>query len=210
MLAVSPDGTHAFVTNIGSGTTTAFEIAAGRKLGDIATGQGSEALALTPNGRDLWVAARAAGEIAVVDTGTLAVTARLPLPGIPIRIAITPDGATALVTSAGSSELVAYDVATRTVRSRVKVDPPLAPGADQRPFARLAPGSALPVGLLVSGDGRSAYVAATMADRVVQYELPALAPVRSIEVGGEPDGLASTAVLPAAPCHACESSTPLN
>ena len=210
MVAVSADGAHAYVTNIGSGSTTVLDLGQGRKLGDVATGAGSEALAVTPDGSELWVAARADGQIAIVDTTSLEVEARLPLPGIPIRIAITPDGATALVTCAGSSELVAYDVATRAVRGRVKVDPPLAPGADQRPFARLAPGSALPVGLLVSRDGQSAYVAATMADRVVQYALPALARVRSIEVGGEPDGLASTTVLQAKPCRGCESSTPPN
>jgi DNA-binding beta-propeller fold protein YncE len=210
MVAVSADASRAYVTNIGSGTTTAVDLDMGKKLGDVATGGGSEALALTPDGRELWVAARADGEIAVVDTAKLAIVARLPLPGTPIRIAITPDGATALVTCAGSSELVAYDVAARSVRGRVKVDVPLAPGADQRPFARLAPGSALPVGLLVARDGRTAYVAATMADRVVQYELPALVPVRSIEVGGEPDGLAATTVLQSAPCHACESAAPTN
>lgn len=203
MVAVSADAARAYVTNIGSGTTTALDLVAGRKLGDIATGAGSEALAVTPNGRELWVAARAAGEIAVVDTATLAILARLPLAGIPIRIAITPDGATALVTCAGSSELVAYDVATRAVRARVKVDVPLAPDAAERPFARLAPGSALPVGLLVARDGHSAFVAATMGDRVVQYDVSTLAPLRTIEVGGEPDGLASTAVLQVAPCHAC-------
>ena len=210
MVAVSADATRAYVTNIGSGTTTALDLVAGRKLGDIATGPGSEALAVTPNGRYLWVAARAAGEIAVVDTATLAILARLPLPGIPIRIAMTPDGATALVTCAGSSELVAYDVATRTVRARVTVDVPLAPDAAARPFARLAPGSALPVGLLVARDGRSAFVAATMGDRVVQYDVSTLAPSRIIEVGGEPDGRGSTAVLPAAPSHASEASTTPN
>ena len=210
MVAVSADATRAYVANIGSGTTTALDLVAGRKLGDIATGAGSEALAVTPNGRDLWVAARAAGEIAIVDTATLAILARLPLPGIPIRIAMTPDGATALVTCAGSSELVAYDVATRTVRARVKVGVPLAPDAAERPFARLAPGSALPVGLLVARDGRSAFVAATMGDRVVQYDVSTLAPSRVIEVGGEPDGLGSTEVLQAAPCHACEASTTPN
>jgi YVTN family beta-propeller protein len=203
MIAVSRDGTRAYVTNIGSGTTTAIDLVADRKLGDVATGGGSEALALTPDGRELWVAARADGQIAIVDTATLAVTARLPLPGIPIRIAITPDGTTALVTCAGTSELVAYDLASRRERVRRKVDVPLAPGAEQRPFARLAPGSALPVGLLVSRDGRNAYVAATMGDRVVQYDAATLAPVRTIEVGGEPDGLAATTVMPRAVCHAC-------
>ena len=87
---------------------------------------------------------------------------------------------------------------------------PLTPGAEQRPFARLAPGSVLPVGLLVSRDGRSAFVAATMGDRVVQYDVSTLAPLRTIEVDGEPDGLGSTSVLQHAPCHACTPSPATN
>jgi YVTN family beta-propeller protein len=176
---------------------------AGRKRGDVATGGGSEALALTADGRELWVAARAEGHVAIVDTGSLTVTATLPVRGIPIRIAITPDGGTALVTCAGTSELVAFDIASRRERGRRKVDVPMAPGASERPFARLAPGSVLPVGLLVSRDGRNAYVAATMGDRVVEYDVSTLEPRRSIEVGGEPDGLGSTEVMPRAPCHGC-------
>jgi DNA-binding beta-propeller fold protein YncE len=203
MVAVSGDARRAYVTNIGAGTATALDLTAGRKLGDVATGAGSEALAVTPDGTELWVAARADGQVAIVDTGSLAVSARLPLPGIPIRIAMTPDGRTALVTCAGSSEVVAFDVASRTERGRRKVDVPPAPGAGQRPFARLAPSSVLPVGLLVSRDGRTAFVAATMGDRVVQYDIASLTPLRTIQVGGEPDGLGSTTVLQGAPCHAC-------
>jgi len=203
MVAVSRDGTRAYVTSIGSGTTTSIDLAAGRSLGDVATGGGSEALALTPDGRELWVAARADGHVAVVDTATLEVKARLPLPGMPIRIAITPDGSTALVTCAGAGELVAYDVSSRRERARRLVEVPLAPGAEDRPFARLAPGSVLPVGLLVARDGRSAYVAATMGDQVVQYDTTTLEFRRRIEVGGEPDGLGSTPVMPRAPCHGC-------
>ena len=103
MVTVSGDGSRAYVTNIGSGSATAIDLVAGRKLGDVATGGGSEALALTPDGRELWVAARADGQLAIVDTASLAVVERLPLPGVPIRIAMTPDGRTALVTLAGSA-----------------------------------------------------------------------------------------------------------
>ncbi len=204
MVVVDAGGQRAYVTNIGSGTTTALDLAAGRKLGDLATGAGSEALALTPDGRELWVAARAGGELAIVNTDKLAVTARLPLPGIPIRIAITPDGRTALVTCAGTAEIVAFDVATRIERVRRQVDAPRTPGADQRPLAKLAPDSVLPIGLLVSGDGASAFVAATMGDVVVQFATESLEPQRTIDVGGEPDGLGVTSVLPKAPCHACQ------
>lgn len=203
MVAVSADARRAYVTNIGSGTTTALDLESGRKLADVPTGAGSEALAVTPDGRELWVAARAEGHLAIVDTASLEVTARLPLPGIPIRIALTPDGRTALVTCAGSSELVEFDVATRRETRRRKVDVPLAPGAEERPFASIASGSVLPVGLLVSADGRTAYVAATMGDRVVRYDTATLEPLQVIEVGGEPDGLAATPVMPSKPCPAC-------
>lgn len=210
MVAVTADGQRAYTTNIGSGTTTAVDLVAGRKLADIATGAGSEALALAPHGRELWVAARAAGVVAVVDTASLQVVARIPVEGIPIRLAFTPDGRTALVTCAGAGRLVAVDAATRKVRQELTVDVPLAPGAAARPFAQLAPGSVLPIGLHVGRHG-TVYVAATMGDVVVQYESATLAPVRSIAVGGEPDGLATTPVMPAARCHACapnaESST---
>jgi DNA-binding beta-propeller fold protein YncE len=208
MVAVSGDGSRAYVTNIGSGSATAIDLVAGRKLGDTATGSGSEALALTPDGRELWVAARADGQLAIVDTASLAVVERLPLQGVPIRLAITPDGRTAFVTCAGSAELVAFDVASRQERGRRKVDVPLAAGADQRPFARLAPGSTLPVGLLIARDGRSTYVASTMGDRVEQYDVTTLAPLRSIPVAGEPDGLAATHFVPRAACHACTAEPP--
>jgi DNA-binding beta-propeller fold protein YncE len=204
MVVVSADARRAYVTNIGSGTTTAIDLVEGRKLGDVATGAGSEALALTPDGQELWVAARADGAIAIVDTSTLDVKARLPLPGVPIRIAMTPDGRTGLITCAGTGELVTFDARTLRELGRAKVTAPLAAGAAARPFARLAPGSVLPVGLLVARDGRSAYVAATMADRVVQFDTRTLQVVRWFDVGGEPDGLGSTPAIPRAVCHGCQ------
>jgi DNA-binding beta-propeller fold protein YncE len=150
------------------------------------------------------VAARADGSIAIVDTASLAVQTRLPLAGIPIRIAMTPDSRTALVTCAGAGELVAFDVRTRRELGRTKVTVPLAAGAADRPFARLAPGSVLPVGLLVARDGRSAYVAATMGDRVVEFDARTLAVLRTVDVDGEPDGLGGTPAIPSAVCHGCQ------
>lgn len=204
MVVVSADARRAYVTSIGSGTTTAIDLVEGRKLADVSTGAGSEALALTPDGHELWVAARADGSIAIVDTASLAVQTRLPLAGIPIRIAMTPDSRTALVTCAGAGELVAFDVRTRRELGRTKVTVPLAAGAADRPFARLAPGSVLPVGLLVARDGRSAYVAATMGDRVVEFDARTLAVLRTVDVDGEPDGLGGTPAMPRAVCHGCQ------
>jgi YVTN family beta-propeller protein len=204
MVAVSPDARRAYVTNRGSGTITAIDLVTGRKLADVVTGAGSEALALSPDGRALWVAAREDGQVSIVDTAALAVTARWPLPGAPIRLAMMPDGRTALITCAGSGELVAVDVATRRERARVQVTTPLADDAAARPAASLAPGSVLPVGLLISRDGQSVYVAATLGDRVIEFDARTLATLRTVDVGGEPDGLGRTPVIPRAVCHGCQ------
>ena len=203
MVAVSPDGAGAYVANIASGSVTALDLQGSRKLGDVATGRGTEAIALAADGQELWVGAREDGQVSVVSTGTLEVETRIQLPGIPIRIAIARDGRTAFVTCAGSSEVVAIDVSTRKERARRRIEVPLAPGADQRPFARLAAGSALPVGLMASPDGRTVYVAATMGDAVLRLDAGTLAVQQIIPVGGEPDGLGVTAVMPRAGCHAC-------
>ena len=203
MVAIGAGGTRAYVANIGSGSVTAMDLAGGRKVADVATGKGTEAIAVTADGLDLWAGAREDGQIVIVDTRKLAVEARIPLPGIPIRIAMAPGGQTAFVTCAGSSEIVAFDVDTRRERMRRRIDVPLAPGADQRPFARLAGGSALPVGLLASPDGRTVYVAATMGDVVLRLDAATLAVQQTIPVGGEPDGLGVTDVIPRAECHAC-------
>ncbi len=205
MVSVTPDGRRAFVTNIGSGSTTAIDLKQGSPLGQLATGEGSEGLALTLNGGELWVGARAAGALAVVDTASLQIVERLALPGVPIRLAATPDGRAVLVTCAGSSEIVAFDAVTRKEKARRKIDVPLADGATERPFARLAPGSALPVGVTLSRDGRSVFVAATMADKVVELDASTLTPRRVIDVGGEPDGMATTHVLQQSECHGCSS-----
>ena len=203
MVAVGPGGARAFVANIGSGTLTALDLFEGRKLADIVTGSGSEAIAVTPDGREVWVGAREDGHLAIVSADRLEVTAKVPLPGIPIRIAMAPDGRTAFVTCAGSSEVVAIETATRRERGRARIDLPLAPGAPGRPYARMAAGSALPVGLLVSPDGRNVYVAATMADAVLRLDTADVAVQQTVAVGGEPDGLGATPVLPRADCHAC-------
>ncbi len=204
MVVVSADARRAYVTNIGSGTTTAIDLVAGRKLGDIATGAGSEALALTPDGHELWVAARADGHARDRRHRDPRGEGRAcRLPGIPIRIAMTPDGRTALVTCAGAGELVAFDVANARERGRAKVAVPLAAGAAARPFARLAPGSVLPVGLLVARDGRSAYVAATMARpcRPVRYPAPWRSCARSMSMANR---TASAARRDSARvCHGC-------
>ena len=207
MVAVTPDARQAYVANIGSGSVSAARLEASGQgaatVRTVATGAGTEAIAVRPDGREVWLAARAAGTLVRLDATSLEPVGQVELPGVPIRIAFSPDGRSAFVTCAGSAEVIAFDTSSgREVRRR-KIDVPLAADAPRRPFAQLAAGSPMPVGLLVAPDSRSVYVAATMADRIVQLDAGTLDVLRVIEVTGEPDGLGITRVMPKAQCHAC-------
>jgi DNA-binding beta-propeller fold protein YncE len=204
MVAVAPDAKRAYVANIGSGSVTAATLdAPAASVRTTPTGAGTEAIAVRPDGREVWVAARAGGTLVRLDAFSLEPLGRVDLPGVPIRLAFSRDGATAFVSCAGSAEVVAFDAGTGRELRRRKIESPLAPAASNRPFAGLAPGSPLPVGLLVAPDGKRLFVAATMADRIVQLDANTLEVLHVIDVAGEPDGLGITHVMPKAQCHAC-------
>ena len=203
MVAVARSARRAYVANIGSGSVTAIALDDPASARTVITGAGTEAIALRPDGAEVWLAARAEGTLVRLEAASLERRGSVLLPGIPIRVAFAPDGSKAYVTCAGSAEVVAFDGATGRELRRRKIDVPLAADAANRPFAGLAAGSPLPVGLAVAPDGRSVFVAATMADRVVQLDATTLEVLRTIEVDGEPDGLALTPQMPKAECHAC-------
>ena len=205
-VAVTPDGSRAYLTNPAAATTTAIELRTGRKLAEIATGRGSDGIALTPDGGELWVAAGGDGRIAVVNTASLEVEARLPLPGTPARLAVAPDGKSVVVACAGASELVVFDVSSRRERLRRPIELTPAPQAAQSAAAGRAT-APRPIGLLISPDGRNLYVATVPGDAVLRFDAAMLAVQQISALDVEPDGLAATAVLPRAECHACKPSS---
>ena len=157
---------------------------------------------MTRDGREVWVAAREAGYDHGARRANKWSACTLTVPGQPIRIVMTSTG-TALVSCAGSGEVVAFDARNRRRTGRVTVDVQLPAGAGARAGAASATG-AVPVGISIAGDG-TVFVAATRADKVVALALPALTVTRTIDVPGEPDGMALTPIMPQAVCHACEA-----
>ncbi len=190
MVSVTPDGERAFVANIGSGSVTAIDLSEGRKIRDIATGEGAEGIAITPDGKEVWVANRGADTLVVIDASTLEILGRLPSPGFPIRIAMTPDGSRALVSCADSAEIALFDVGARKELLRRKLDFSTVPDAASRLFGDRFGDSPVPVGLVISPDGQRAWVAVTQADVVVVLDPESLEIGDLIRAGKEPDGMA--------------------
>lgn len=79
MVRLSPDASRAYVTSRGAeGTLSVVFLNEDRPPVVIRTGPGAEGLAVTPDGREVWVANRHEETIAVVDTASLKIVATLP------------------------------------------------------------------------------------------------------------------------------------
>jgi YVTN family beta-propeller protein len=189
MVAASPDGKRAYVTSLKDGVLTVIDLNKG-VLGDVPTGKGAEGVDVTPDGREVWVVNREADTISVVDAKTSKVAATIKAGSFPIRVRITPDGRRALVSFADSGDVGVFDVTTRAEIKRIPLGRDAVAGSDARVFQKKFGKSPAPVGLLVSPDGRRAWVSAAHADVVVVIDLEQLRVLDSWVAGKEPDGLA--------------------
>jgi YVTN family beta-propeller protein len=184
MVAASPDGRHAWVTNISAGTLEKVDLEAGAVLGSLRTGAGAEGVAVTRDGREVWVTNRADDTVSVVDAGSLELLATLESKGFPIRVAFLPDGRHALVTNARAATLSVFELAGRKLLDTVVIaDPEMEHGQT------LLGTTALPIGLEVHPDGSRAFVAISGTDQVAVIDTREWRVVDLWETGKEPDAL---------------------
>ena len=188
MLTLSPDGRYAYTANIVSGSVSKVDLETRRVAKIAEIGPMAEAIALRPGSREVWTASQETGRIAVLDAASLEEVGSVSLDGRPIRIAFTPDGRRALVTSVASSQFHVLDA-----ERRVPVGTVTFPVDEENANAAAAAGpaglSALPIGMALSPDGRTAYVALMGRDQVAVVDLGALAVTRWLDVGSMPDGI---------------------
>jgi YVTN family beta-propeller protein len=124
-VAPSPDGTHLYVSNAGAGaggnSVSAFNIGAGGALTPVAgspfaAGTEPQGIALTPDGKFLYVANRGAGTLsafAVAASGALTplVPPTAAVGTQPRGVSVTPDGHHLYVANSASDTVSAFDVA---------------------------------------------------------------------------------------------------
>lgn len=189
MLTIAPDGKRAYVANIGSGSVSVIDLVEGKLAVKIQTGAQCEGIDITPDGKEVWAANRGANTVSVIDTETLQVVGELESSAFPIRVLITPDGKRALVSCALASEICVYDVATRKLERTVPMAFEPVEGSAERLFGKAFAESPTPVGILIRGDGRVAYVANTNSNLVAILDLDTFEVVGTIATGNEPDGL---------------------
>jgi len=175
MIAAHGGGSTFFTANIGSDTVSVLAGGANPlawSVSTIAVGKGPEAIDISPDGAELWVAHSRDGGVSVIDIASRAVVHTFDLrTKRSNRLKFTPDGALVLVSDLDGGELVVVDARTRAEVKRI-------------PLGRS------PEGILVAPGGGRAYVAVTGDNAVAVVNLDTLRVIGRIETGTGPDGMA--------------------
>lgn len=174
MIVTPPDESKFYVTNTVSGSVSVVERSTG-EVKILATGPGTEGIAISPDGKEVWAASRADAKISVISTVTDAIVAAFPSGGkSPKRMAFSPDGSQVWVTNSGSSQVTVFDAHSRELLSSLPLDKD-------------------PSGVYFSSDGRRAYVTNSAANLLTIIDAQARKVLNAMPIGTDPDGVAWSA-----------------
>ena len=189
MLALAPDASRVFTTNMQSDTVSVLDVATGALVAQVPTGKGPEALDLSPDGAELWVGNRSDDTLTILDARTLETKATLPCPKFPIRLKFTRDGRHVLVSCAQSGDLAVFDARTRAEARRIPLGLSPTESAASNLLGRDFAASPTPIGIYVHPRAPRAWIAATNSDLVSELSLETWTFTARIPTGREPDGL---------------------
>ena len=180
-LAVSPNGTSAYVPNQGDDSVSVIDTATNTVTTTITVGDGPLWVAISPDGATAYVTHPgglpddpSGHTVSVIDTATNTVTTTVPVGDHPIAVAVSADGTRAYVSLMGEDTVSVIDTASNTVVDSITVGD--------------SPG-----GLAISPDGATLYVANGNGHTVSVIDTATNAVTATITVG---DFLAGVAVSP--------------
>ena len=172
-IAITPDGSTAFVANYGSNSVTPIRTVSRRAGAPIPVGKQPWAIAITPDGRTAYVANYGSNTVTPINTSTRQAGAPIPVGRQPRAIAITPNGKTAYVLDWGGAAVTPISTATNRAAPAIPVG--------SYPFA-----------IAMAPDGRTAYVANYGSNTVTPISVASGHPGPAIPAGQAPNSLAVT------------------
>lgn len=144
-IAVTNDGTRAFVTDYLLGVVYDIDTVAQTVLGEIPVGNSPQSVAFTPDGAKAYVANSYDNTVSVLDVANGEVVAVIPVLDTPEDVKVTLDGAWAYVADADAYAVSVIETATDKVVATLSVGGP-------------------PNQLVMSPDGKTAYFSANGPD----------------------------------------------
>ena len=114
----------AYVGNFADNTVSVLDTGAGKIVATIPVAQGPHGMAITPDGRTVYVAGDGSSAVSVIDTATDKVVKTVEVGKSPNGLTLTPDGKQLLVTVYGEDRIVFLDAATQAAVGTVAVPKP--------------------------------------------------------------------------------------
>ena len=159
---LSPDGKTIYVSNEDEAETSFIDAATGKTLQSIKVGQEPEGVKVSADGKTLYVTSEVASLVHVIDVATAKITKNVKVGKRPRRMAITPDGKELWVTNELDASVSIVATATHTVVGTLKFE---VKGARAQDIT--------PVGILMTRDGKRAFVALGKANHVAFVDVAA-------------------------------------
>ena len=171
MLALVGDGSVVYTSNMRDNTITEIDVATGALKRVIDVPERPEAIGVTASGSEVWVGSNSNGIFTAIDAASGATRGTIEGFGFPYRILFTPDERLAIMPDYRGDQLRIVDRETLEELKRFDF-----PGGG-------------PMGVTLSGDGSTLYLALNRSGEVAAIDLESLEEIRRYDVGPTPDGI---------------------
>lgn len=170
-----------FVSNEETAQASIVDLKSGRVQKAVAIGGEPEGVGLSPDGKVVYVTSEADGAVFAIDTRSGAVLKRMNVPPRPRVVVFSSDGERAYVSSENGGTVTILDARRHAVTKTIRIAGEPAPGAMP----------ARPMGLALSRDGKTLYVANGRGGSVSVIDTAEGRIVKTIAgVGARPWGIA--------------------
>lgn len=174
-----PNGKHLYISNEEDATATLFDVETGEQLATFETGEEPEGVQVTADGRLVFVASEAANLVHVIDTAAQEVVADILVDTRPRRFALTPDQRELWVSAELAGVVDIIDLQTLKIIDTIAFLP-----------TGFRKEEVTPVDVLITRDGKRAYVALGRANHVAVVDVAAREVIDYLLVGKRAWGLA--------------------
>ena len=118
-MAVSPDGSKAYVTNYGSNTVSVINTATNTVVGTVPVGSSPWGVTFAAGGARAYVNNSGANNVSVINVATNTVVGTIPVGAQPRALVASPDGSKVYVSNTDDFAVHVINTATNTVVARI-------------------------------------------------------------------------------------------
>ncbi len=176
---LSPDGKRLYFSNEEDAQLSVVDLASKKVISRTAVGKEPEGVKVTPDGKTVYVASEVANLVHVIDAATGKVTKNIEVGKRPRRFALTADGKELWVTNEMGASLSIIRTSDHSVAATLRFEP-----------KGFRTDDITPVGITMTRDGKTAFVALGRANHVAVIEVASRTVKNLILVGKRAWGLA--------------------